>query len=164
MTSPRKIVANRENARRSTGPRAPQSKARSARNSIRHGLAAPLLRTPETCSQLNRLAKALAGLRRDPIALEQARIAAEAELELQRIRAYRKSVLDGKTTHMVRGTASCDSEAASPCAEANQEQIGREVSDSLPELAALERYEKRALSRRRRAMQSLLYTGVLFLT
>src|SRR5215510_12670659 len=37
-----------------------------------------------------------------------------------------------KDNPLVRGTASCDSEAASPCAEANQEQIGREVSDSLP--------------------------------
>lgn len=164
MTSPRKILANRENARRSTGPRTPESKARSAQNSMRHSLAAPLLRTPETCSQLNRLAKALAGGRRDPLALEQALIAAEAELELQRVRAYRNSVLDGKITHMIQSgaAASLDTHALSRRAEANQKQIGRALSDSIVELVTLERYEQRAFSRRRRAMRSLLYTAVLF--
>jgi hypothetical protein len=101
---------------------------------------------------------------RDPLALEQALIAAEAELELQRVRAYRSSVLDGKITHMVQScaAASPDTHAPSRCAEANQKQIARALSDSIVELAALERYERRALSRRRRAMQSLLYTTVLF--
>jgi hypothetical protein len=165
MTSPRKTLANRENARRSTGPRSLASKARSAQNSTRHGLAAPLLDAPETRSQLKQLTKALAGLRRDPVALEQARIAAEAELELQRVRTYRSSVLGAKTSQMAqsRAATSLDSEAPSPGAEADQ-QIGRVVCDSLPDLTALERYEQRALSRRRRAMTSLLYTAVLFST
>src|SRR5262252_1452735 len=36
--SPDKVRANRRNARRSTGPRSPEGKARAARNSISHGL------------------------------------------------------------------------------------------------------------------------------
>jgi hypothetical protein len=67
---------------------------------MRHGLSVSLVRAPEMSAEIDRLAVALAGSRRDPTALEQARIAAEAELELQRVRAYRKFVLDEKTAQM----------------------------------------------------------------
>jgi hypothetical protein len=156
MASPRKVIANRENARRSTGPRTPASKARAAQNSMRHGLSVALVRAPEMSSEIGRLAVALAGSRRDPGALEQARIAAEAELELQRVRAYRKFVLDEKTTEIAPPW--------SVSAKANYEQTTRAVARVLPELAALERYEKRALSRRRRAMRWLMYTAVVVST
>ncbi len=163
MTSPRKLIANRENARRSTGPRTLASKARAAQNSMRHGLSVSLVRAPEMFAEIDRLAVALAGSRRDPTALEQARIAAEAELELQRVRAYRKFVLDEKTAQMAppcRLAAAGENGGSSPSAKANQEQTARAVCDALPELAALDRYEKRALSRRRRAMLWLMYTVV----
>lgn len=40
MASDRQIAANRENAKRSTGPRSEAGKARSARNALKHGLSA----------------------------------------------------------------------------------------------------------------------------
>ena len=40
MTSPRKLEANRNNSRKSTGPRSAEGKARSARNASTHGLTA----------------------------------------------------------------------------------------------------------------------------
>jgi hypothetical protein len=167
MASPRKVIANRENARRSTGPRTLASKARAAQNSMRHGLSVSLVRAPEMSSEIGRLAVALAGSRRDPGALEQARIAAEGELELQRVRAYRKFLLDEKTAEIAPPCApgaAGENRDTSVSAKANYEQTARAVARVLPELAALERYEKRALSRRRRAMQWLMYTAVVIST
>ena len=40
MISPEKREANRNNARKSTGPKSPEGKARSARNAVTHGLTA----------------------------------------------------------------------------------------------------------------------------
>lgn len=42
IPSPRKLKANRENAKKSTGPRTPQGKAHSRKNAIKHGLFARL--------------------------------------------------------------------------------------------------------------------------
>jgi len=47
MASTKKLVANRSNARRSTGPRTAKGKAVSARNSTRHGLLTQLRVLPE---------------------------------------------------------------------------------------------------------------------
>jgi hypothetical protein len=38
MTTPAKILANRQNAQKSTGPRTPQGKAVASQNSLKHGL------------------------------------------------------------------------------------------------------------------------------
>lgn len=38
MNTPRRVAANRQNARRSTGPRSAQGKARAAQNAVTHGL------------------------------------------------------------------------------------------------------------------------------
>lgn len=47
MLSDAKLQANRANAARSTGPRTPEGKANSARNSVRHGLLAEHLLLPD---------------------------------------------------------------------------------------------------------------------
>ncbi len=51
MSSQSKLDANRNNARRSTGPKTPEGKAASARNSLKHGLLASDTVLPDEDSQ-----------------------------------------------------------------------------------------------------------------
>jgi hypothetical protein len=60
MTSPKQIKANRENAKKSTGPRTVAGKLRSRRNSLMHGLTAKtLLIAGETEAEFNKLRAAV---------------------------------------------------------------------------------------------------------
>jgi hypothetical protein len=68
-------------------------------------------------------------------------IAAEAELGLRQVRAVRFSWLTSKTPP---GSSRGD-----------QDQEGKGLATSLPNLIRLERYERRALSRRDRALRLL---------
>ena len=61
MTSTRQIKSNRDNARRSTGPRSEEGKARSARNAMKPGLSAPIATDSDTARQIASLAHSLVG-------------------------------------------------------------------------------------------------------
>jgi hypothetical protein len=139
-----------------------RSEARAAQNSMRHGLSRSIVFTAETSAKLERLALALAGSRRDPGALEQARIAAEAELELQRVRAYRQSVLEKKTRPTNLWCQPVRVGHRGSLARSGVRHEVADVSGAVPQLSMLERYERRALSRRKRAMRWLMYTELLF--
>lgn len=52
--SPKKLAANRANARKSTGPRTPEGKARSSRNGLKHGQTASPLTLLATASDEER--------------------------------------------------------------------------------------------------------------
>jgi hypothetical protein len=163
MISKLKGAATRKQPCRSTGPRKSASKGCANRNARRHGLAVPIRRAPGVLAEIDRLAMILAGSRREPAALEQARIAAAAELELLRVRAYRQFVIENKTAQAVphhRPAVLDDKRDPSASEDLNQEQNASAIAGVLPDLAALDRYEKRALSRRKRAMRWLMYTTV----
>jgi hypothetical protein len=83
MTSSRQRNANRANTTRSTGPRTALGKATVSLNARRHGLAVPLRSDPGVDDEIERLARAIAGARSDLMDL--ARRIAEADLELRRI-------------------------------------------------------------------------------
>ena len=61
MTSERKIRANRANARASTGPKTAEGRARSIRNAHRHGLSLPVLADPASSQEVEELAREIAG-------------------------------------------------------------------------------------------------------
>src|SRR5262249_2601905 len=93
MTSTRKVAASSRNATRSTGPKTAGGKARASRNAYKHGLAISVLSDPTISAEVDRLARSIVGKRRDPYELAQARIIAEAEFDILRIRATRAKMI-----------------------------------------------------------------------
>jgi hypothetical protein len=149
MTSATKIAANRRNARRSSGPRTAAGKQTVSRNALRHGLSALPHRTPEIAAELDRLANIVAGEDADPAQREQALIIAESELSLLRVRAVRTNILE-----QMRATAA--EEGGSRGDQANAVLPGVIGGAYLDQLRRLERYERRAFSKRQAAIRRLL--------
>jgi hypothetical protein len=134
MASDRQIVANRRNAKKSTGPRSEAARGRLRLNALRHGLAIPVSTDPAIRENIAKLAEVLSLSAGEPIVSENARDAAAAELDLLRIRKFRAVQFE---TYLANG-ATPDSLV--------------ELNDNL---ARFERYERRAFSRRKRALRAL---------
>lgn len=133
MTTDRKIESNRKNAQKSTGPRSGAGRHRSRANALRHGLAVAIGSQPSFSKDIETLAKALVGDRGLPT--EFAREVAEAELDLLRVRKIRASQFNTVV----------DNPDVTPEAYA-------ELAENL---SKLERYERRAYSRRKRALRAM---------
>jgi hypothetical protein len=131
MTSERKIAANRNNAKKSTGPRTQAGRAKSRQNARRHGLATGIGSDPALRDDIEMLAGLLAGGREN--IGEFAREAAEAHLDLVRIRKIRAGLY---ARMRFFGDASTE-----------------DLMKAAEQFARLERYERRAFSRRKHAMR-----------
>ena len=94
VTSERKIIANRINARASTGPKTPSGRARSGGNALRHGLNLPLLDDVRWAPEVEVLASRVAGEAAPAERLALAHKIAEARIELMRIRDDRRQMID----------------------------------------------------------------------
>ena len=135
MTSERKATSNRKNAQNSTGPRSELGRRRSRRNALRHGLAIAIGSDPSFSKAIEALATTLERDGGGQIAGEFARQVAEAEFDLLRIRK-----LKAARFNTVFG---------------NPEAKLRDYSELSKVLAQLERYERRAFSRRKRALLAM---------
>jgi hypothetical protein len=93
MATERQIAANRRNAQKSTGPRSASGRKRSGQNALRHGLARPIS-SADFIKQLEDLARQISGGSDDLATLALARIAADAELELSRVRQVRNAMME----------------------------------------------------------------------
>jgi hypothetical protein len=142
MTTPRQFKANQDNARASTGPRTKAGKARSARNARRHGLNVAIACDPTLAGEADALARRIVGDGAAPAALAMARLFAEAQIDLDRVRKARRHVL----ARLV----------ADPDGDDLGDDVGDEVdrSELMRQLQRLERYERRALARRKRATRA----------
>ena len=130
MASERQIAANRRNAKKSSGPRSADGKTRSRRNALRHGLSIASRAIPAFEQDVILLARALSPAGED--IGDGALIAADAEIDILRIRKYRAALIEES-----RGQASSPS---------------FNLADKLD---TLERYERRAFARRNKALRAI---------
>src|SRR6266540_1908909 len=146
MTSPAKIAANRRNARRSTGPRSAAGKARARRNAFRHGLTTPASLDHVPMDRVDDLVVAWTRDFHSQLEFELATVAAEAQVEIERVRQTKVTLVNRAYAHLRdegAGLLSAGERAA--LAFAGKTEI----------LMACERYERRAISRRNRALRAL---------
>lgn len=178
MASAKKIAANKRNAARSTGPRSAPGKRRVSRNAYRHGLSQGVSSRRQFNEELDKRARELAeGLNGDPLALENARTIAEAELDISRARSAKVSVVERVsafgalnpprfTDRAIKGwfkafdegldpPVGLAMEGADPMPPEGPDRTAEAVRRALPELLKLDRYERRAAARRDRAVRQL---------
>jgi hypothetical protein len=132
LASLKKIHANRINARASTGPRTALGMIRASSNAKRHGLSASVLADPSFTSELLCLGRLVAGRAAGAELLEYACHIAAAQVDLVRVREVR---------HRLYAQSVINERGLDPTATARR----------AGQLLALDRYERRALSRRKRA-------------
>jgi hypothetical protein len=125
VTGARRAYASRANARKSTGPTTPDGKARVRLNARRHGLNLPVLGDPALSRDVEALARRIVGTDADPRRYELACRIAEAQIDVMRVRQAKLG----------------------PLAEVPAD------PKAVAQLVPLDRYERRALSRRKFAMR-----------
>jgi hypothetical protein len=90
---PPRIRANRQNAKKSTGPRTAAGKARAARNAETHRLNTPITRSPFLQERVIELRNAIAGPNPTAQRLEAARELAAAQVDVERVCSIHESML-----------------------------------------------------------------------
>jgi hypothetical protein len=180
LTTDRQRRANRGNAKSSTVPKTPAGKARAAQNAFRHGLNVPVRSDPLLAPEIEAMARRISGRYADDEIMEGARRIAEAQIDLNRVRASRRRlltrflvdpyyqpkgvkrqrfrllnwVLGGYRPRNLPVDVDAIKEMVSPKPPEGEERLAIILGQKSSELAALERYERRALSRRKAAIRN----------
>ena len=171
------FLANRRNAKKSTGPRTVAGKQRVVSNALRHGLAVPIEASSDLDRTVAALARRIVGDSPSTNLAELARRVAGAQIDFQRVRAAKLAILNGsigvvlgptleESIALIRQPALEVDVNSDPAMAARLKHVsatqetGTEpdpaaarIAESFRDLAKLERYERRALSRRKFAMR-----------
>ena len=177
MTSERKIRANRANARASTGPKTARGRSHTVRNALRHALSLPVYSDPVLSNEVEALAREIIGTDSNPEIQELARRIAEAQIDLRRVRHARhqivsealsdpdyesQAMLGKKATLAIRILRRSDPDTPIPnelmeflsSKPEGPYKFATILADKTRQLFALDRYERRALSRRKFAVRA----------
>jgi hypothetical protein len=173
MSSEKQIAANRRNGRKSKGPRTAPGKARASRNALRHGLASISRHNPAVAPRIESIARAICPDTSNPSLFEQALIIGETTCVLGCVCAERiarmERLLDGTASppptltvpenDRAKRDTNPEPSSTRPRVEVEPTHLAMPLHRGSPGIAGidpLERYERRALSRRNRAVQKFL--------
>jgi hypothetical protein len=173
----RKISANRANARASTGPKTAQGRARASRNSLRHGLSLAVHADPAWCEEAEALAREIAGIHPNTEIRDLACRIADAQIDICRVRYARRRLLstalsqpyyesraDRRTKLAVMQSLLRQNAPDIPIANLTSfltstpegpQKLALILSQEAKQLMAMDRYERRALSRRKSAIRAV---------
>jgi hypothetical protein len=176
LTSGAKIKANRANAQASTGPKTADGRARAARNARRHGLSSSLYSDPILSKEVEALAHEIAGTDANAEIRELACRIAEAEIDLRRVRHARNHLVNDRlndkyyeshASERAKFNLICKLLSNNPpeipyevlckylttSTLQGPEKLATILAQEAKPLRAMDRYEKRALSRRKSAIR-----------
>ena len=143
MATEKQIRANRENAKKSTGPRTPEGKARSSRNARKHGrLSTDAVIPGEDPAEFDRLLNAVEAwaLPRNYLERQICLQIADAQWRMQRISRIETAVITADINQARRFDQQIQSEGVEPGREVHSKLLGNAMLGCSQSVVELSRY------------------------